>query len=600
MTDRLDGLYRDLAPEVARLETLHGERLRCARGCADCCVDGITVFAIEAERIRRRHGGLLRDGSPHPPGACAFLSEDRSCRIYDDRPYVCRTQGLPLRWIDAELEGETVELRDICPLNDNGTDLTAIDADRCFFLGPFEERLASLQSGRGGGEGDRVALRDLFRREENEPSSLGPVEPSERIEALDVLRGVAVLAILVMNIYAFAMPFQATANPLIVGGSSGADLWTWYVSHVFFEQKFMTVFSMLFGAGIVLMHRRAEARGAPVGPVFVRRQLWLAFFGILHGYLLWFGDILYTYGVCGLAVFPLRRWPARRLLAAGLAAMLVVPLLMFALGTGLAQRRDLADEALAAERRGEALDEEQRRAIEEWEESSAMFSHSPEVIRRDIEVHRGGWAGIARERAPLVFVMQTVMLLLFGLGRVGGLMLVGMALMKLGVVTAARSTRFYAVLLACGWGIGLPLAALSARTLARQGFDPVRIMRDSGNLNYAASAAVCLGHIAAVMLFVRGGALRWLRSALGAVGRIALTNYLLHSIVFTTLFYGYGAALYGRLGRVSQMGCVVAMWGLQLAASPLWLRRFRFGPFEWLWRSLTYRGLQPFVRRRPR
>jgi Fe-S-cluster containining protein len=149
---------------AARLAERHRARLRCRRGCAACCIDGLTVYEIEAERIRLAHGDLLARGEAHAPGACAFLGPEGECRIYADRPYVCRTQGLPLRWLEEEAGGEITERRDICPLNAEGPPLQALAEDDCFTIGPFEDRLAALEHALDGGAGRRVALRSLFRR----------------------------------------------------------------------------------------------------------------------------------------------------------------------------------------------------------------------------------------------------------------------------------------------------------------------------------------------------------------------------------------------------------------------------------------------------
>lgn len=160
----LRALHAEVDARAAELAERHAARLRCARGCASCCVDGIRVFEVEAERIRGAHAALLAEGEPHAPGACAFLDGQGACRIYEDRPYVCRSQGLPLRWIDENDAGERVELRDICPLNADGEPIEALPADACFELGPFEGRLAALQASLDGGVLRRVALRALFRR----------------------------------------------------------------------------------------------------------------------------------------------------------------------------------------------------------------------------------------------------------------------------------------------------------------------------------------------------------------------------------------------------------------------------------------------------
>lgn len=155
--------HAEVDRDAGCLTRRHAPRMRCAKGCCDCCADELTVFAIEAERIRRSHRRLLQDERPHPPGRCAFLDAGGACRVYDDRPYVCRTQGLPLRWVEPGDANETFEYRDICPLNeDGGQPVEQLAAGECWTLGPAEQRLASLQLA-WGGDHRRVHLRDLFR-----------------------------------------------------------------------------------------------------------------------------------------------------------------------------------------------------------------------------------------------------------------------------------------------------------------------------------------------------------------------------------------------------------------------------------------------------
>ena len=159
----LTQLYRQVDAESARLSSVHAPRLQCRRGCSSCCVDDITVYEIEAKSIRSHHHALLDGGRPNPVGACAFLDDEGACRIYDRRPYVCRTQGLPLRWLEESPGGATAEMRDICPLNEEGDPLVDLDADDCWTLGPPESSLAQLQAASDGGAARRIPLRDLFR-----------------------------------------------------------------------------------------------------------------------------------------------------------------------------------------------------------------------------------------------------------------------------------------------------------------------------------------------------------------------------------------------------------------------------------------------------
>jgi uncharacterized protein len=163
MDDGIAALHDEVDVAARHLHVLHAERLVCRKGCSSCCVDGLSVFEVEAEPIRRNHAQLLATGTPHAEGLCAFLDGDGACRIYDDRPYVCRTQGLPLRWLE-ERDEETVELRDICPLNDEGPPIEELAAEDCWTLGPIEERLARLElAAHAGASGlARTPLRALF------------------------------------------------------------------------------------------------------------------------------------------------------------------------------------------------------------------------------------------------------------------------------------------------------------------------------------------------------------------------------------------------------------------------------------------------------
>ena len=160
-------LYELVDRQVRTLVNLHGERLLCRKGCSGCCRDDLTVFEVEAEHIRRHHSGLLASASPGTKGACAFLDAEGACRIYESRPYVCRTQGLPLRWIDEHEDGTPVEMRDICPLNEIGPPIEILDEDQCWTIGPFEEALADLQTQCDDGQLSRVTLRSLFSAPES-------------------------------------------------------------------------------------------------------------------------------------------------------------------------------------------------------------------------------------------------------------------------------------------------------------------------------------------------------------------------------------------------------------------------------------------------
>ncbi len=159
--EKLENLYRKIDSITDQLVHIHAERLNCKKGCSACCVDDISVFEIEAENIRQNHAAFLENENPHEKGMCAFLDETGACRIYENRPYVCRTQGLPLRWFE-EIENEIYELRDICPLNEAGEPIENLSEEKCWTIGGFEAKLAELQKEFGTGDMCRIKLRELF------------------------------------------------------------------------------------------------------------------------------------------------------------------------------------------------------------------------------------------------------------------------------------------------------------------------------------------------------------------------------------------------------------------------------------------------------
>jgi uncharacterized protein len=212
---------------------------------------------------------------------------------------------------------------------------------------------------------------------------------------------------------------------------------------------------------------------------------------------------------------------------------------------------------------------------------------------KELRIHRGGYTGIVKHRAVPLLFSQIVELIIAVPFFTGGRMLLGMGLMKLGVFSASRSRRFYATMMALGYGIGLPLMVFDATQLIGHQFSMEYELRGGMLYNVFGSLVVALGHVGALMLIVKSGAIAWLVRRLAAVGRMALSNYLTHSIVCTTLFYGYGFGLFGMIHRTGLAAIVLAIWAFQLIISPIWLRYFRFGPAEWLWRSLTYWRFQP-------
>ena len=423
-----------------------------------------------------------------------------------------------------------------------------------------------------------------------------PVTASERITSIDTLRGVAVLGILVMNIYAFAMPIVAYQDPLAMGGTEWYNLGTWFFTHIFFDQKFMTIFSLLFGAGLTMMAMRAKARGEQCSGTWYRRNFWLLLIGVAHGYFIWFGDILFHYAVMGMLIYPLRNLSPRILIVIASVLLSIGALLQFGGGKYKTQLQAQGIEIQQLQEAGEELTEQQQATLEEWEAFAMYMEPTEHQVEEDTAAYLGSYRDAFEHRKPVVQMMQLQATFGFIIWRVGGLMLIGMGFMKLGILSAEQSLRFYKRMMLIGYGIGLPIMLYSAWNMNTHHWEMLWMIRVGVLPNYVGSLFVAAGHIGLVMTMVRIDAFGTLMGGFRAVGRMAFTNYLMHSIVMTTIFYGYGMGLYGQVPRIWQMAFVAGMLGFQLCFSSYWLKRYRFGPAEWLWRSLTYWRLQPMNR----
>lgn len=405
-----------------------------------------------------------------------------------------------------------------------------------------------------------------------DPGTAAPASGSERIHAIDMLRGFAVLGILIVNVWLFSWGPEAYTEP--PGGPDGAagatDLWIWGFIHLFAEMKFISIFSVLFGAGIAMMSERMAARGIPGRGLHNRRQFWLLVIGLLHAYLIWEGDILVVYSLCGLLLYRLHTRSPRRLLWIGASFVAVVVVLIGVTAWTMPYwPEDLRAEAAA-----------------EWDPP-------PEEVEARIEAMRGGWTEQMPIRASDALAFGIGGFFAFGLWRAGGLMLVGMALYRLGVLTGKRPAGFYRRLAAWGFGAGLPVVAAGMWYNAAVGFTWEQAGLQGTLFNYVGSIGVFLGYVGVLMLLARSGRLARTQARLAAVGRMALTNYIAQSVLCSLIFYGHGLGLYARVGTVGCVAIVVGIWALQLAWSPWWLARFRFGPLEWLWRTLSYGRRQP-------
>ena len=426
----------------------------------------------------------------------------------------------------------------------------------------------------------------------------GPVTAARRIETLDVVRGVAVLGILLMNIWAFAGPQAFFDYPVAIADRPGAPVATWAVVHTLFEGSQRALFSLLFGAGMLLMVTRLDATpGAAVSRIYYRRLFLLITIGLIDAFVfLWPADILMTYGLCGLLLYPLRRLPIPALLALALAVFALNASLRVA---DLREARELQaaypDALVIAE-----SDPAAATVVEEWEkiETRARPDPNGDEVRDTIRIiGTGSFAEFFRERAKSSLILQTVVALNAWLLDALAVMLLGMAALRSGLLTGNVSRRTLIFMAAGGYAVGLPLSVAETGVLLARDFDP--IVNAQWLVVYdLRRVAIAAGHLGVVLLLCQAGAFPWLRQRLAPVGRMALSNYLGQSIIGGFLFYTVGFGLFGRYTGWHLYLFVALIWLLSVAASNWWLARFRFGPAEWLWRSLTYRQRQP-LRRAP-
>lgn len=425
-----------------------------------------------------------------------------------------------------------------------------------------------------------------------------PVGAAERIQALDTTRGVAVLGILLMNIWSFAGPQAISDYPPAAADWGGAVLQTWAIVHTLFEGSQRGLFSILFGAGMLLMVTRLQARApdTPVGRTYYRRIFLLMGFGLFDAFvLLWAADILLIYALCGLLLYPLRRLGTRGLL---LAAFIVFAMHATIRTNGWQGSIELRQEveALRADPAAMAqLDEAAAARVQAWEakEKRARPDLADPEIQESIRINSSGALGeFLVERWTTSLVVQIVVGLKSWFLDALAAMLLGMALYRAGVLTLEAPRSTYVWLIVVGYGIGLPLAAWDTASAIAADFDPIWKARNLIHYDLR-RIAMATGHLAAILLFCQALPHSRVTKRIAAVGRMALSNYLGQSILCGLIFYTIGLGLYGKFTGYYLYMVVVGVWAVQVAFSNWWLARFRFGPFEWAWRSLTYGERQP-------
>lgn len=378
-----------------------------------------------------------------------------------------------------------------------------------------------------------------------------PVGETERFQSLDVVRGLALFGILFVNIQDFAMVPDARYHPMISGGTGLVNELIWLGTFHLADTKFIAIFTLLFGAGIALANRRRQERRERRALAYYRRMLFLLILGFLHGLLIWRGDILYYYAFWGLVLYFAPRLPTPILFVVGTLFVCVYSLMI----------------------------------------GASMLGMRPMYSWTHLHILSGDWLGQVKWRLDSLPIYTGVFPLVYAFD-ILGLMLLGMGMLKCGFLEGRFRTRNYVAIFLMTLPGGLLLIFMG--TGLQPGFESFMhteaFFWGSAYLSLAYIAGgISLSKLASTALPVRG---------LAAVGRMALTNYLMHSVICTTIFYGYGLGYYEELDRKAQLGIVLGICLMQLVLSSLWLRAFLYGPMEWLWRSATYWRWQAM--RRPR
>ena len=448
-----------------------------------------------------------------------------------------------------------------------------------------------------------VALQGKSMEATNTPSSAGagpvapPTSPSERIFALDVIRGFAVLGILLMNILGLGLTnpgyISATAE---VGGADGLNHWAWVAEMFYFEGTMRGLFTVLFGAGVVLYTSRLEKAGLGLrmADLYFRRNLWLWVFGVFNAWiLLWAGDILYFYGLAALFLFVFRNLPIRALLLWAALLLSIQPIVGIGDYQELVDAHAQAPALIAKEKAKQTLSKTEEETLERYRDSFNVVKPDATKVEKANREMRGGYQTAAHLARNHAWDSETEFFATMGLWECLGMMLVGMAMFKSGALTLGWSTRAYLALLLAGYGLGLTVNALEIRHVLAHPGDPVAALLPWTLTYDLGRIPTTLGHVALAMLVIRSGWFRSLLMPFAAAGRMALSNYLAQSVICLFLFTGLGLGWFGQLQRYQLYYVVFAIWAVELAWSPVWLARFQYGPMEWLWRSLTRWQVQP-------
>ncbi|MEO7768052.1 MAG: DUF418 domain-containing protein [Ferruginibacter sp.] len=425
-----------------------------------------------------------------------------------------------------------------------------------------------------------------------------PISQEERIVIIDSLRGIALLGILMMNMPYFALPDPAADNLTLYNELGTINQKVWYFVNWFLEGSQRAIFSMLFGAGIILFVTRLEKRveGMMAAEYFIRRQLWLLFFGLVNAFvLLWPGDILFQYAICGIIVFVFRRLPFQALLVAGVVCLVLMTTRENVDLVRLQDKISKGEYIAKLDTTKIKLTEQQKEelgAMTELKEKSSMEAQHKEMDKNLRQV-RGSYPEVYQNLSNLSTYFE-FHYSYYGIWDVLTFMFIGMAFYKTGILTGNAPVKIYWWLFIIGLAAGLAISYFRLQPMLATRFNSFDYIKSIPFQYYEISRTLrALGIFGLIMLLHKSGWFSWLFKLLRPVGQMAFTNYLMQSLICAIYFYGFGFGMYGHLQRYQIYYVVAAIWAVEIAWSHVWLAYFRFGPLEWIWRSLTYWKKQP-------
>lgn len=428
---------------------------------------------------------------------------------------------------------------------------------------------------------------------------LEPLSQSERILILDSLRGIALLGILMMNIPFFGFPIVQASNPFIANELGTINFKVWYFIEGFLEGSQRALFSMLFGCGVLVFTTRLEKRVSGIMPaeLFLRRQLWLLVFGLINAFvLLWSGDILYHYAILGIVLFAFRRMKPSYLIIAAIVTL--------AFQTARENRDLYSDKAViekgeliaAIDTTKTKLTDKQKSELEAMNgfKNNQKLEKKQEKAKAVVKAVQGTYSEIY-DRISNDSVWMETDFIYYNPWDILVFMFLGLAFFKMGLMQGDYPLRTYLVIAVVGLSIGLVLSYFRLKPLIDLKFNFFDYTKNEPFTLYEIPRTFrSVGIFGLIMVLYKTGWFKWLFALVRPVGQMAFTNYLMQSLICGIIFYGIGFGLFGKLQRYELYYVVGCVWVFQIIVSHVWLRYFRFGPMEWIWRSLTYWRIQPF------